>query len=100
MSGGVSNSAECALRLPSELELRGPGLVSARWMRMCRGKDGGCEGGSVVGLGGSTMVRGGDGGMWVGTGESAGTAGARGLWSSEWGKAAGLGEELLGGSSM
>lgn len=46
-------------------------------MRMCRGK-GSWEGGSVVGLGGSTRgtsgggwERGGDGGIWVGGGESA-----------------------------
>ncbi len=71
---------------------------------MCRDK-GGCEGGSVVGLGGSTCgtsgggwARGGDGGIWVGGGERA----SEFLLSSDWAggrpdAGAGTGTEVVPG---
>lgn len=56
MSGGDSNSSECALWEPSGFGRAGPGLARALWMRTCKGMAGGWLGGSVVGLGGSACT--------------------------------------------
>lgn len=61
---------------------------------MCSGRGGGWLGGSVVGLGGSTAIPGGDGGMCEGGGETASTGELGCLVSSAW-----LGEEILAGGS-
>lgn len=98
-SGGISNSKEWALCLLSGLGWTGPGLASARWIRMCRGMDGGWIGGSVVGLGGSTAIRGGDGGIWEGGGETTVAIELGYLLSSGW-EGGRLGEELLAGGSV
>lgn len=69
---------------------------------MCRGMDGGWLGGSVVGLGGSTVTPGGDGGIWVGGGDTSVTptegVGVGCLLSSDWTEGR-LGEELRAGGS-
>lgn len=50
----------------------------------------------MVGLGGSTAIQGGDGGIWEGGGETAVAVELGCLISSDW---EGLGEELLAGGS-
>lgn len=96
-SGGISNSKECALWVLSGLWWTGPGLASARWIRMCRGMAGGWLGGSVVGLGGSTAIPGGDGGIWEGGGDTTVAVALGCLLFSEW-ERGGLEEEPVGGS--
>lgn len=65
---------------------------------MCKGMDGGWLGGSVVGLEGSTVIPGGDGGIWLGGGETVPAVELGCLLSSDW-EGGGLGEELLAGGS-
>lgn len=100
-SGGDSNRSEWARWDPSWLGWTGTGLFKAFWIRKYRGK-GSWEGGSVVGLGGSTWgtsgggwARGGVGGIWVGGGESASEF--EFLLSSDW---AGGGAEAGAGTEM